>query len=207
MKNDTVTKLAMDVGCHRGDSSRKLLERGWMVIGIDANPRVTGSIGYNENLRVITSAVSSQAGFVDFFVNDAKEDWSSLEQSLAARGGHGVRRITACAITLEMLVEHFGLPDYLKLDIEGGELDALAGLGCHRPTVISFEVDHLGMAEDGLLSLALSLGYGWFAWAPQSSNEIAFPSALWQSIDELSKIPSGWCDLFLSNDPNWRFVE
>jgi FkbM family methyltransferase len=198
-------RFAFDIGCHHGHSSRKLLNMGWTVVAVEANPTLAATIAGDENLTVITGAVSGRAGIVDFFINETKDDWSSIDVSIANRNNEGVRRVAVCSITLEMLMRHFGVPDYVKVDIEGGEIEALRRMGDFRPTVLSLEIDHLHLSADELVSFASELGYSWGAWAPQWSNEIEFPRMSWNPVQALSAIPSPWCDLFLTKDPEWQF--
>ena len=126
--------------------------------------------------------------------------WSSLDRSVAQRvPEHEIVEIRVPCTTLDCLIEEYGRPDYIKLDIEGAELDALAGLSS-RVDLISLEFDHLGITEDELLRLMADKSYRQYAWVPQQSNVTAgwqeCESLSWLPLSEPTPVAHRWCDVF-----------
>jgi FkbM family methyltransferase len=140
--------LIFDVGCHRGDDTAYYLAKGFRVVAIEANPalhqacvaRFPGPLA-DGSLRLLDRCVSDQREEVRFYVN-ANDGWSSFVESVGTRGGD-YRAVTMQTVPLDELVAEFGVPQFMKIDVEGAEDRLLRALArCpERPTVVAIEVD------------------------------------------------------------------
>lgn len=92
----------------------------------------------------MNKAIASQEGPIRFHVNQALSVWGTLNPEWAernARLGAASKEVVGEAVRLEQLFARFGVPYYLKVDIEGADivcLDALKISGA-RPTYVSIE--------------------------------------------------------------------
>lgn len=113
-------------------------------------PNVAGFPG----VEVVRRAVSDRKGHAEFFVETLTGQNSTLVDDYAvfsanreaAFSDEGYRRIEVETVTVDDFIAERGLiPDFIKIDIEGGELAALNGmkqcLARHRP-VLMIEVTH-----------------------------------------------------------------
>ncbi|MFV8751422.1 FkbM family methyltransferase [Nannocystaceae bacterium ST9] len=141
-------KLIFDVGCHRGDDTAYYLAKGFDVVAIEANPALHracverfGAELASGRLRLLDVCVSDVEQTLAFFVN-ANDGWSSFVESIGTRGGD-FRTITVHSVPLDRLIAEFGVPHFMKIDVEGAEDRLLRALQrCPiRPTVIALEVD------------------------------------------------------------------
>lgn len=89
MKHDD---LVFDVGMHRGEDTAHYLERGFRVVGVEANPELVDVVKdrFAEaiaagRLTVVGAAVSERSDTVQFSVSDEKTDWGSLDSGFIAR--------------------------------------------------------------------------------------------------------------------------
>lgn len=90
---------------------------------------------------------------------------SVFRERLASKQPMGA--ITASGVTLEQLFEEYGVPEYLKVDIEGADrLCVLALTPAARPACLSWEASD---DVEELLAHAASVGYTRFKLINQSS--------------------------------------
>jgi FkbM family methyltransferase len=104
---------------------------------------LTRSIGYRRKglaeIKLVDSAIAGSAGIRNFHIAARSRSANFLEGygQIPAGGTASIRRVHT--ITLDQLGDRFPLPDVLKLDIEGAELEALSCckfLSEKRPVII-----------------------------------------------------------------------
>jgi FkbM family methyltransferase len=141
-----MTRLIFDLGCHRGEDSRFYLAKGFRVIGVEANPALCAELRAmfskeiaSGHFTLVENAIAEREGTVPFYVSGISI-WGSLRPDWAGRADD-VRSIDVPAITFGSLIEHFGMPYYLKIDIEGADILCLQGLQAfsQKPNFVSFE--------------------------------------------------------------------
>ena len=146
--------LVFDIGANKGAKAMALLSLGARVVAVEPNPACTKAI-LDENrkavakgsLQVECAAVAAQAGEMTLTIFDSEADMTSGSAEFLnyARtvGYTDTRSVTARATTLDNLIEQFGLPAFLKIDVEGMDADALRGLSS-KPSYLSFEYNTAG---------------------------------------------------------------
>jgi FkbM family methyltransferase len=128
--------LIYDVGLLDGADTAYYLFRGYRVVAIDANPlmieaaraRFANEIAV-KRLTLVNVGISETAGKATFWISD-KPQWSSFDRDAASRDGTGHRPISVPTVPFSKLLEEYGVPHYLKVDIEGSDklcVDALKG--------------------------------------------------------------------------------
>jgi FkbM family methyltransferase len=143
--------LIFDLGVHAGLDTRYYLDKGFRVVGLEANP---GFVAAAERtfareiaggqLTLVARALWERGGEeVSFFVNDVKDGWSSLYRPVAEREGLASREIRVATVTVAELFDRHGVPHYLKADIEGADDIVVAQIAAdgRRPAFLSVEVD------------------------------------------------------------------
>jgi FkbM family methyltransferase len=157
--------LIFDIGCHKGEDSDFYLKKGFRIIAVEANPALCGELKQKFSDQIadghfvlVEKAIAEQAGEVEFFVNEKASIWGTIRAEMARRNessGAKSTKIVVPAVTFASLVEQFGMPYYLKIDIEGADLLCLEGLlpFPERPRFISFEHD-----QEHLLALRVEMG-------------------------------------------------
>jgi FkbM family methyltransferase len=149
--------LIFDVGANRGKKTDVFLKLGARVVALEpdeANLRILAG-KYRRRLSerpvtIIGKAVSDSAGVETFWVtspgaglNTLSEKWVRTLRENPGKLGAEVEfpsRRNVETTTLAALMESFGVPDYVKIDVEGHEPSVLRGLPRPVP-VISFEVN------------------------------------------------------------------
>lgn len=188
--------VVFDVGAHLGDRSVAFAALGARVVALEPQPHVARwlrrIVGRNERIVVREEAVGAEAGTAVLSVSERTPTVSTLSDAWRERvtvanpGFRSVRwqrSVEVPVVTLDGLIDEFGEPRFCKIDVEGWEAEALAGLS--RPVAaLSFEFvpGDLETARRCVARLA-SLG-------PYRFNVIVgegrdFEAAGWRSADEM----------------------
>ncbi len=166
-------KKIFDIGMYDGADTAYYLECGYQVIAVEANPvlaesaaRKFGAQLASGQLVCVNAAISPDGQPVELNLCGQDLGSSSLfSERVANRQPMGA--ITVPGVTLQELLEQYGLPVYLKVDIEGADrLCILPLTSDHRPDFLSFEV---GEDVDELIEHALTIGYRRFKVINQNS--------------------------------------
>ena len=144
-------RLVYDVGMHRGEDTEFYLRRGFNVVGVEANPQLVEML--REKFRseidsgqvtIIDKAIGSRRGSARFFMHSLSI-WGTFSQAFADRNARrndaNVWEIEVECVRFEDILREYGVPYYLKIDIEGSEflcLDALRDFP-QRPHYVSIE--------------------------------------------------------------------
>jgi FkbM family methyltransferase len=228
--------LIFDLGLHKGFDAEFYLNKGFRVVGIEADPRLAdlcrGRLAaFGSRLTIVNKALFHEAGQkVAFYTVPGKDDWGSLDRSMAQKGVQQSVQIEVETIDLASLFDAYGVPHYLKCDLEGGDailLDQLAR-DRRRPRFVSVE---MSSGNEGALLSACGYRLGqivnqcmhYFRQPPEPAREGIFvpvqftgemsglfgrelPAAKWPPMTDIDRIYRRWKDLHDLDDdlaPGW----
>jgi FkbM family methyltransferase len=132
--------LVFDIGAHVGDRIAAFRRLEARVVAVEPQPALVRTLqlfyGRDSNIAIEAAAVGSRAGFAELNVNldNPAVSTASLDFIDAAAGAPGWEQqawnksIDVPLTTLDVLIAKYGLPVFVKLDVEGFEAEALAGL-------------------------------------------------------------------------------
>lgn len=165
--------LLFDIGANRGEVTDLAFDKGFMkVIACEAAPRIFKHLVsdriYNRDVVPLRVAVSDKDNQrVSFY--EANEDGLStlnidwLTADTMPYKGKAYRTIQANTITIDTLVSVYGVPDLIKIDVEGAEWNVLHGI-TKRYKTISLEWTFATLSEhEEQLDYLYKLGYREFA--------------------------------------------
>jgi FkbM family methyltransferase len=192
--------LVFDIGAHVGDRISSLRRLGARVVAVEPQPGAMRALrlihGRDRNVTLLQVAAGDVVGEITLLVNTNNPTVSTASQDFiaAADGASGWEgqswdhRITVPALTLDTLIAAHGLPNFVKIDVEGFEDRVLAGLS--RPVkLLSFEFTTIqrDIAHKCLIKLA-SLGDYRFEMTLGESQR--FEQGDWVTADEMAELIS-----------------
>jgi FkbM family methyltransferase len=141
--------LVFDIGANVGTMTTIFASLDAKVVAVEPNPDCARHIELTTSrdaVEVVQAAVGERNGLAELEVSDRKDKMSSLSVEwceAVSRGnrdyvGMWNRKLTVPMITLDSLIQRYGLPFYIKIDVEGYEEQVLKALS-RCPPLLSFE--------------------------------------------------------------------
>lgn len=139
----------VDIGAHSGRHTLPLADAvgpTGAVVAFEPLPRVSGYLrsaiadrGVGDRVTLHQVALSHTPGRASFFVATDRPEESGLAQRTVYNGPTGLEEIEVEVATLDGVLPPDFAPRFVKIDVEGAELDALRGaqrtIDAHRPMV------------------------------------------------------------------------
>jgi membrane glycosyltransferase len=197
--------LAFDIGAHVGDRVAAFRRIGARVVAVEPQPALARTLkllyGRDREVVIEESAIARRPGTLPLTLNLDNPTVSSASEAFveAANGFPGwteqrwSRTIRVPATTLDALIERHGRPAFIKIDVEGFEAEALAGL-THPVPVLSFEFTTIAPnVAAASIARCEELGYVRFNAAVGESHTLVHAEWLdaGQMRSWLSSLPTG----------------
>jgi FkbM family methyltransferase len=127
--------LIYDIGIHRGEDTARYLDMGYRVLGVDANPvmierckeRFAAELTKGQ-LSLLNVGIAEKPGLLPFYRHASNDEWSSFNQDLGWRQDGRGDVVQVDVVPFSHLLSAFGVPFYLKIDIEGNDLHCIDAL-------------------------------------------------------------------------------
>jgi FkbM family methyltransferase len=173
-----IDNLIYDIGMHIAEDTEFYLKKGFRVVAVEANPKLCREAEMrlatyidDQRLIILNRGVSSTPGLRDFFVNLNRSDWSSFVANWCPSDEKvpiTVESVRVECVRLDDILAEFGIPYYLKIDIEGLDYVCVEALERQRafPRFVSAET-----SKDHFVHRMSELGYKRFKLISQVWNQ------------------------------------
>jgi FkbM family methyltransferase len=192
--------LVFDIGSHVGDRIAAFRRLGARVVACEPNPALVKTLrliyGRDASVTVEPVAVGAESGEIELSinVNNPTVSTASREFVKASQGAPGWegqnwdKSIKVAATTLDALIAQHGVPSFMKIDVEGFEAEALAGL-TQPVAALSFEFTTIQRdVARGCVARCQALGYVRYNAALGESQTLVHDE--WQNADAIVR----WLD-------------
>ena len=161
--DDIRDQLVFDIGSNVGQMVKRFTDVGAKVVAVEPQSELVSHENYKDVFIIKNICVSNKVGKTSFYKSERHQSSSCLDIWKKRHPGKKRTKIKVPTTTLDALIEEFGKPKYIKIDVEGYEDKVLSGLS-HKIDLISFEIvkGHLDCAIKCFELLEEGLGYEGF---------------------------------------------
>lgn len=166
-------KLVFDIGANIGKTVEQFTLVSDKVVCFEPNPKLVYELRRKfENFSVIVDerGVSNKNGIQIFRISNAdtistlSEDW--INNSRFTGSYNWDTHVQVETVTLDSIVEEYGEPNYIKIDVEGHEFEVLTSFTKLLPnTLLSFEwAEEQKSKIESTIHYLNKLGYNMFGY-------------------------------------------
>lgn len=159
--------LVFDIGAADGSTARGYLDhKAGHVVAVEADPfnyrALFDNVFDDDRIRPLLAAAWHELTLVDVYHAQGQAErttthldrWKGIYTDTEFHPA-----VPVPSVTLDLLAKRFGVPQYIKVDVEGAELEVLKGMS-FKPDVLSFEFHGVTMYETvGCLEICERLGF------------------------------------------------
>lgn len=185
--------LIFDIGANIGNLTHFFLEKSQKIVCFEANPGLVEILRnrfYGKNVVVDSRGLSDKIEIRDFFLSNAHTistfatEW--IENSRFTNEYSWDRSVKVLTTTLDSAIHEYGIPDFVKVDVEGYELTVFKGLKkLYENTTFGFEwAEEQYESVCRIIEMVTAIGYDLFAFTyedkPTFGDELEWGK--WESL-------------------------
>ncbi len=183
--------LFFDIGAHLGNKSKPFIDKNLKAIMVEPLPQCVEQLKIkfkdNDNVEIIQKAIGREIGNMTLEVNSKTPTTSTMAKHWK-KGRFSQekwdQKILVEMTTLDHLISVYGIPNYIKIDVEGFELDVLFGLS-QKVGIISFEFTSEFFDQTiHCLNYLKKIGYNEYNFSIGERRKFFYN---WSNIDDLTK--------------------
>jgi len=150
-KNDNI--LIFDIGANRGDKADIFRRFANKIICVEPDKKNIDFMRKRfksiSSIEIVPKAIDSHICDKEFYINNIDSAFNTLnikwKKALETQNRFNIHfdfytNYSVHTTTIDELIATYGMPDYIKIDVEGYELHAIQGLS-HTIPFISFEAN------------------------------------------------------------------
>jgi FkbM family methyltransferase len=169
--------LCFDVGANIGEYTESLLSLGANVVAVDPQPsalvELKARFANNPRVKIEPVALGSQPGIATLYIREHHGE-TGLYKDL---GSKPVTTANITIDTLDNLMSRHGIPQYIKIDVEGHELEVIKGLNTTIPFMsVEYHLNDADLEQKHAVIARLAMNATLrFNLLPQGSTHMLWP--------------------------------
>ena len=191
-------ELVYDVGANIGERTEAILDVGCRVVAVEPQPEccriLRGMQRKSASITIVEKACGREAGHADLRSGGGTDVLASLSpdymRDVADSGrfaDHEWKDVLSVEVaSLDELIKQFGMPAYIKIDVEGFETEVLAGLSVSS-RILSFEFTP-ELSESMLACLHHCQRLGLREFNISYGESMRFARSEWVNFDRISHV-------------------
>ncbi len=156
--------LAFDIGANKGNKTKALLKLGFNVVALEPEKKSISTLEYryknNSKVKIVKKGVASQEGATNIYITQSRSGLNTMNTKWKDRLHDKEENRWNSQIdfkksyevpltTIDNLTKEFGNPYFVKIDVEGFELEVIKSIK-YLPDFISFEANLPEFTEETL---------------------------------------------------------
>jgi len=207
-------QLVFDVGANEGNRIQPLLDIGARVVAVEPQTSCQKYLRYRfgKKITIIPKGLGESDGVKSFRISNLSvlssfsDDWIKSVKETRFKDYNWDKVVEVEITTLEKLINTYGEPVFIKIDVEGYETEVLKGLS--RPIkMVSFEYTVPERTNNIIACIErLECIYGFFECNYSVGESMLFELKTWVSPAELKEhvysssfIKSGFGDVYIKS--------
>ena len=192
--------LAFDIGANIGLWSLSNVNNYDKIVSIEASPITFQKLLNNakhDKIVLLNYAVCNNNGNDIIFYQASSDALSTINKNWLTSPesrfyNHPFIQINCKTITIDKLIEQFGMPDLIKIDVEGGEYECISSL-TQKVNLLCFEwASELSSMTLNCIDYLNNLGYTEFYI--QKGDDYTFLPSNFYDLNTLKKLLSNMID-------------
>ncbi|GHT55939.1 hypothetical protein FACS189446_7820 [Bacteroidia bacterium] len=152
--------LCFDVGANMGNRTEILLQLNARVVAVEPQKKCYEYLRqkFGDKINLVTKGLGDVEEEKTFYISDVSvlssfsKEWIDSTSKERFKANHWDHTEQIKMTTLDKLIEQYGVPHFIKIDVEGFELEVLKGLS-HPINMISFEYTFPEAKKQALLCI------------------------------------------------------
>jgi FkbM family methyltransferase len=145
--------FVLDIGSNNGDFASQIISAGHKVVLVEPNPKLVTVLRTRFTdptvATIVPLGVGKSSGTMSLSICDESDKLSTFATHWKEgrfREYSWTENVSVSITTIDDLISNFGMPRYIKIDVEGFELEVVSGMNV-KAGIVSFEftnefVDH-----------------------------------------------------------------
>lgn len=188
--------ISFDIGANVGNRIEPMLHLGAKVVAVEPQENCVTLLKekFGDRIVLVQKGVCSETGVRDFYINESHSGISTfseefIQKTSSDRHNDNVwkKPVKMQMTTLDHLIEEYGVPAFIKIDVEGFEVEVLKGLT--KPVqCISFEYTFPVLVDNAkkCVEILSQLADYQFNYSISESMELALDN--WITGEEMSAL-------------------